>query len=478
MPPKLLLLPLPLSLLLLLLVPLPPSTAIPLPHARPPPSQRRFNSSVVNAAIASLSSRMRDPDLATLFSNCLPNTLDTTVSHFCHGCGPGGGPDAFVITGDITAQWLRDSTNQLLPYLPFAPQDPNLAALACGLVRRQARDILHDPFANAFNYAEEGGPHQGDVRTPPMTPHVFEGKFELDSLAAFLRLSNGVYNWTGAACLANSSEWVGAAALVVSTVRGMQRSSEETLDAPAYLFERKAYAATDTTELQGAGPPAAPDTGMARSAFRPSDDATKLPFLVPANAMMSVELGRLGATLRALSQDVLAANATALSAQLRAGIEAHATPNNRTYAYEVDGYGGAFYCDDANIPSLLSLPLLGYLNASDPAYVATRAAVLSPRTNPYFFHGPAGEGVGGPHEGLGYIWPMSVIVRAMTSDSDAEIEEALGTLVNSSAGTGFLHESFYRSDVTKYTRPWFAWVNGLFGELVLQLARERPHLLF
>jgi len=147
------------------------------------------------------------------------------------------------------------------------------------------------------------------------------------------------------------------------------------------------------------------------------------------------------------------------------------------YAFEVDGYGGQTIMDDANIPSLLALPYLGYTSRTDPLYLATRAVLLSP-SNPYYFNGTAGSGIGGPHVGLDYIWPMSLIARALTSTSDEEIMYCLNTLKVSSAGTGWLHESYHKNDVLEFTRPWFAWVNGLYGQLIMQLAVERPHLIF
>ena len=70
------------------------------------------------------------------------------------------------------------------------------------------------------------------------------------------------------------------------------------------------------------------------------------------------------------------------------------------------------------------------------------------------------------------IWPMSLIMRALTSDDDAEIRRCVEMLVNTDGGTGFMHESFHKDDPSKFTRPWFAWANTLFGELILRLADE------
>jgi uncharacterized protein len=159
--------------------------------------------------------------------------------------------------------------------------------------------------------------------------------------------------------------------------------------------------------------------------------------------------------------------------------------------------------DDANIPSVLSLPYLGYCQPNNTLYVQTRKFLLS-SANPYYFAGSyvvhgmptnnerqsldadvlfchessAGEGIGGPHVGINYIWPMSIMIRALTSTDDKEIELCLEMLKHSTAGTGVMHESFYKSDAGDYTRPWFAWANSLFGELILTLAAQRPHLIF
>jgi meiotically up-regulated gene 157 (Mug157) protein len=213
--------------------------------ARIPPEQRRFVSPAIDAVIDDVSSRLRDPDVAKLFVNAYPNTLDTTVWNFTDSTPY---PDSFIITGDIHAQWLRDSTNQILPYLPYAKPsiDAKLHRLACGLINRQARDILHDPFANAFNYDETGGQHMDDKRYPPMTAHVFEGKYELDSLAAFLKLSFGVYNWTGDFSCVDPVKWKKAVSLVIQTITAMQASTEEDFDTPSYLFQRQTTVATDT----------------------------------------------------------------------------------------------------------------------------------------------------------------------------------------------------------------------------------------
>lgn len=465
----------------------------PLPHVRP--QSPKFTSVAVNSLIDDYVSRMANPDLATLFSNCFPNTLDTTVQFYAPST-PTSKPSAFIITGDIDAQWFRDSANQLLPYMSLAASDPALSDLMCGLILRHAADVTHDSFANSYNFNASGAGHQDDQRFPPMTKEVFEGKYELDSLAAVMKLASAYYNATGdAACFLTDAAWSNAMQRLLQTIQSMQAATSDPSASP-YRFQRVSSTPTETQELDGMGPPTA-YTGMSRSPFRPSDDATTFPYLIPAQAMTVVELRKLAAMIgefktrdesaqlstdHALQLSQLQSVAGQLAAEIDAGIQQFGVlkrPGSGTalYAYEVDGFGSANLMDDANIPSLLSLPYLGYVSASDPVYQSTREFVWS-GSQGFYWAGTAGRGIGGPHAGYGQIWPMSVVMFGMTSESDAEISWALESLVNSSAGTGFLHESFNKDDVTKFTRPWFAWVNGIFGEFILKLAKERPYLIF
>ncbi len=413
--------------------------------------------------------RIADPELAAMFVNCFPNTLDTTVE-------PGtfeGKPDTAVITGDIPAMWLRDSSAQVWPYLPFARRDARLRALLEGVVRRQARCLLIDPYANAF---------MADLHAPPlswsrtdqteMRPGVGERKYELDSLCYPIRLAHGFWKATG-----NTEpfdeRWHEAMRLVVATMRVQQRKQ----GLGPYHFQRAAPSPTETLDEKGYGNPVNP-VGLIFSGFRPSDDACVLPFLVPSNLFAVRSLRQLAEMAAVLHDPALANDADALAREVEAALREHAiatTPNGTIWAYEVDGFGGQMLMDDANVPSLLGLP---YLDASPDAalYARTRSFVWSPR-NPWFFRGTAGEGIGGPHEGAGMIWPMSQTIYALTSTSDAEIRSAVRMLRNGSAGSGFVHESYNRDDPKQFTRAWFAWANTLFGELIGGLAARRPELL-
>jgi meiotically up-regulated gene 157 (Mug157) protein len=270
--------------------------------------------------------------------------------------------------------------------------------------------------------------------------------------------------------------WARAMLLVVQTMRAQQRKND---DGP-YRFERKNRHATETLMLKGVGAPTR-RVGLIHSMFRPSDDACTLPFLIPSN-LFAVAALRMLATIHreARGDSAAAADCLALADEVDAALQAHGRVDDgaggKVWAYEVDGFGNAIFMDDANVPSLSALPLLGICSPRDPLYRRTRSLAWSAR-NPYFFRGTAAEGIGGPHKGLGMIWPMSIIVRAMTSEDDAEIRQCLRWLKSTHAGTGFMHESFDKNDPSRFSRSWFAWANGLFGELILDLERRRPALL-
>jgi len=428
---------------------------------RPPLAQRKFTSDAVEAKIQQVKAALADPELAWLFENCYPNTLDTTVRYGTLD----GKPDTFVITGDIDAMWLRDSTAQVWPYLPLARDDRKLRDLLAGVVHRQTRCVLIDPYANAFNFGPTGSEWSKD-RTR-MKPELHERKWEIDSLCYTVRLAHGYWKATAdASCF--DKAWQSAAALIVQTFREQQRKQSR----GPYSFQRVTANPTDSLPQDGYGNPTRP-CGLIHSAFRPSDDACIFPFLIPSNlfAVTALEqLREIHATV--LGNQSFAEQCRVLGAEVRQAIDAHARAvhgvHGEIYAYEVDGFGNRLFQDDANVPSLLSLPYLGCCELDDPMYLRTRAFVLSD-DNPYFYRGPAGEGLGGPHSGLGMIWPLGIITRALTSRDRKEIAACLAELKATHAGTGFMHESFSRTDASHFTRKWFAWANTLFGELILKV---------
>jgi len=436
---------------------------------RPAPGDRKFISQAVEGKIAEVKRALGpDSELAWMFENCFPNTLDTTV----RVGAVGGKPDTFVITGDIAAMWLRDSSAQVWPYLPLMRDDKPLQNLIQGVIRRQTGCILIDPYANAFNFDSEGSEWDHDFTA--MKPELHERKWEIDSLCYPIRLAHGYWQITHDTS-GFDSRWDEAMRTVLKTFREQQRR-----DGPGpYSFRRQTTTPNDTLNLDGYGNPVKP-CGLIASGFRPSDDACIFPFLIPSNMFAVTVLRSLAELADAVQRADLAHQALSLADEVGSALKQRATAVQGTHgsisAYEVDGFRNRIFMDDANVPSLLALPYLGCVSVSDPTYQSTRRFVLS-RENPYFFKGRAAEGIGGPHVGLGMIWPLSIIMRGLTSTDENEIFSCLMTLQRTHAGTGFMHESFNQDDPSKFTRAWFAWANTLFGEFVLKVLTEHPQVL-
>ncbi len=440
---------------------------------RPPASARRFASKAVEAEIKAIKARIADPEIAWLFENCYPNTLDTTVEMGVVD----GKPDAFVITGDIEALWLRDSSAQMQTYVHLAAKDADLRRVFQGLIARQARCILIDSYANAFMKDPNARTNLEWSQTDrtDMKPGVAERKWEVDSLCYPMRLAHAYWVATRDKTPFDAL-WSQAMARAVATFREQQRK-----DGPGpYHFQRVDKSPTETVMLGGYGAPTR-KVGLIHSMFRPSDDSTVLPFLIPSNLFAVMALRMLAAVQREARGDGAAAeDALALAAEVEAALAKHGRmpdgQGGEVWAYEVDGFGNAIFMDDANVPSLSGLGLLGVADRRDPLFRRTAALAWSER-NPYFFKGSAAEGIGGPHVGMDMIWPMSIIVHARNSEDDAVIRQCLRWLKATHAGTGFMHESFHKDDPSNFTRKWFAWTNGLFGELILDLVQRKPALL-
>ncbi len=436
---------------------------------RPPLSKRKFISEAVEAKISEVKKHISDEELAWMFENCFPNTLDTTVDFKIIN----GRPDTFVITGDIHAMWFRDSTVQVTPYLPLANSDKKLKDLLAGVINRQSKCILIDPYANAFNDGPAGSQWEKDLTE--MKPELHERKWEVDSLCYPIRLAYNYWKTTGDESCFNK-DWHDAMRLVVKTFKEQQRKESK----GPYSFMRVTGWQTDTVAGSGYGNPIKP-VGLICSTFRPSDDATIFLFLVPSNHFAVVSLKQLAEMLAVLVRDAeLADECILLASEVETALKEYAEAEHlhygKIYPYEVDGYGNKLFMDDANIPSLLSLPYLGCCSIVDPVYQNTRRFLFS-ENNPYFFKGSAGEGIGGPHAGFGKIWHLSIIMRALTSTDQNEIKMCLQMLKQTHAGTGFMHEAFDKDDSNNFTREWFAWANTLFGELIIKIYNEHPHLL-
>lgn len=476
-----------------------------LPYQRPHPKCRTFHSDVIEKVIEDVTSRMKDPDLARLFENTFPSTTDTTVKFHTSGSerkkrdgtnmnsfeeGQWEGPQSFIITGDIIAEWLRDSTNQLSPYQTLAKKDPKIHQLILGAINTQSEFVIESPYCNAFQpppisnlpITSNG---QDDVVHPVYEPTVvFECKYELDSLAHFLALGNDFNEHTGSTEFLNS-RWYRALDTLLDVI---EEQSKGTFDPENGLFRRNQYTfsritntGTETLNLNGVGNPLNGGTGLVRSAFRPSDDATILGFFIPANAQMAMELKRTATILEAAGKAELAQKVGELSQRITKGIWEHGVVEHRlfgkVFAYEVDGYGSSILMDDANYPSLLALPLMGFVDVSDEIYQNTRRMLLSKSSNPYYLTGRDFHGIGGPHIGLMNAWPMSLLVQARTSNDDEEIAGCIDLVLRSSK-LGLIHESVNVNILSSYTRSWFAWANGVFASTILDLAKRKPHLIF
>ena len=440
------------------------------PVVRIPEDKRKFKSVAVERTIQRVQSSIGNKELAWMFGNCFPNTLDTTVDFEMID----GRPDTYVITGDIDAMWLRDSSAQVWPYLAIMKEDPALQQLIAGVINRQTRCVLKDPYANAF-YKDESKVSEWKSDVTQMKPGVHERKWEIDSLCYPIRLAYRYWKNSGDTTPFDAA-WRKAVALTVQTFREQQRKSAK----GPYSFMRRTEIQTDTVAGRGFGNPAKP-VGLIYSIFRPSDDATVFPFLVPSNFFAVVSLRQAAEMLETIHHDTAAAaDCMALADEVTQALDAHATVSHpkagKIYAYEVDGYGDYYCTDDGNIPSLLSLPYLGAVKPNDKTYQNTRRFLLS-AGNPYYCIGKSASGLGGPHVGIDMIWPLGVIIEGLTSLQDAEIRQCLLTLQKTHAGTGFMHEAFHKDNPQKFTRSWFAWANTIFGELVLKTFNERPQVL-
>ncbi|MCJ1715501.1 glycoside hydrolase family 125 protein [Curtobacterium sp. VKM Ac-2922] len=397
-------------------------------------------------------------DVAARVEESLTRTLTDTITVDEDGT-------AFVITGDIPAMWLRDSTTQMLPYLRFARGCEPLAEVLAGIVRRQFRLIEHDPYANAFN-ARPSGAHfdDGDLCDDPL---VWEQKYEVDSLAYPVQFAHRLWRATGRTDLFDER-----AHRVLRTIVDQLRA-ETDHEHSSYRFVRDSPLPTETLARDGRGTPVAV-TGMTWVGFRPSDDACTYGFNVPENLHAAQALLALSDVARSVYGDEgLADDADDLRTTILAGVAAHGVVEHdgeRVYAYEVDGQGGVVLMDDANMPSLLSLPFDAPDVIDRDVTAATRRMVLGP-TNPYWFRGTAAQGIGSAHTEPEHVWPIALCVEGITGTPERR-RELLDVLVATDAGTGRMHESFHVDDPTSFSRPWFSWADAMFCELALTVVDD------
>ncbi|SCU99297.1 LADA_0H18822g1_1 [Lachancea dasiensis] len=491
-----------------------------LPFQRPPKNCRTFQSPLVELFLPEFTKRLKNRDLARLFENTFPNTIDTTI--LWHVTGEANRklnnhklkpllyrnevPETFVVTGDIHAEWLRDSAWQLSVYQPFIQHDVALRELVRGAINTQAQLLMENPFCNAFNpppycEVERASSTIDKVRPLPDWKRAFECKYEIDSLASFLTLSRQFYENAPHDDRFSfiNIDWLIAVKRVIDVIilESTPTYGEDGAPNPfPYVFQRDTNVASETLPLAGTGNPVNGGTGLVRSAFRPSDDSTIFQFFIPGNAYLAVELEGIsrilqsylkhlpGGTPNPINVKDILETATELSVRIRQGIMEHGIVTHpkfgKVFAYEVDGFGSSLLMDDANIPSLLSLPELGFIDASDPVYENTRKMIMCKEGNPYFIQGSHLQGIGGPHIGIHNVWPLSMIVAIRTSHDDQEITELLSAILESTGGLGLIHESIqaFSPHGRAYTRPWFAWANSEFAKAIIHLAQTKPHLVF
>lgn len=397
------------------------------------------------------------PKLRRVFLNCFPNTLQTTTK--LHEDGT-----SYIFTGDIPAMWLRDSSAQVRQYLLLAKDDADVRRIIAGLVRKQLTYIQIDPYANAFNEVELPLEEIHHRDLTKLNGWVWERKYEIDSLCYPIQLSYLYWKSTGDTSLFDG-EFKTVAHIIMDLWTTEQRHAEHS----PYRFERMDCRKTDTLKNHGLGMPVN-YTGMTWSAFRPSDDANTYGYLIPANMFAVVVLRY----LTEIAQDVygdtpLAAKAAQLAEEIDDGIQTYGVVHHpkygRIYAYETDGYGNYNLMDDANVPSLLAIPYLGYTTADDPIYQNTRRFILS-EDNPYYFAGEKARGIGSPHTPHRYIWHIGLSMQALTAVDPQETQELIELILSTDADCDYMHEGFDADDPHQFTREWFAWANSLFAELI------------
>lgn len=404
--------------------------------------------------------KQRYPALAPLARQCFLNTMETTVTQLSDG-------SFFVITGDIPAMWLRDSAAQLKPYLKYAGADEELKKIVRSVIGKYAFYVNLDPYTNAFNSAELGQRWSDADRSNFMSGWIWERKYEVDSLCAPLYLTHEYYTVTHDQTIF-TPELHSMLNVILATFRTEQRHGESS---PYWFVREDAPVPSDTIPMHGKGRPVN-FTGMTWSGFRPSDDSCKFGYLIPANMMAVVALRKAAELAEEGFGDVaLKTGLLELSDEIEDGIETYGVVDHpkygKIYAYETDGFGNYNLMDDANSPSLLAIPYLGYRPADDPVYQNTRRFILS-EDNPYYYSGTAARGVGSPHTPPRYIWHIGLCMQILTSTDANEKRECFDMISRTHAGTNFMHEGFDVDDPAKFTRPWFAWANTLFAQTLAQ----------
>lgn len=402
--------------------------------------------------------KINDDKIYQMFKQCFYSTLKTSLKVI--------DDKTYIITGDIDAMWLRDSSCQVHHYLPFLKDELELKQQIKGLIKNQLHYIRIDPYANAFLKDKDVEREYYD--TTIMKPYVWERKFELDSLCYPIKLAYEYYKNSEDNSIFDE-EFLQTVKLIISIFKLEQHHENS-----EYTFKRdmaKKWGLLKTETLQNNGKGFNTNyTGMIWSAFRPSDDACAFNYNIPANMFCSEILGYLIEILTCYyNEEELVETIKQLQFEIDYGIELFGIVDNskygKMYAYETDGFNNYILMDDANVPSLLSIPYLHYQKLDKEIYQNTKKFILS-LDNPYYYQGSNLEGIGSPHTWKDYVWPMSLIMQSLTSDDLNEKRKLLKMVVDNTDETYYCHESVNVDDDSKYTRAWFCWANSLFAEMV------------
>ncbi len=405
--------------------------------------------------------KVKYPELAPFFKGCFLNTIETTVTKLDDG-------GYFVITGDIPAMWLRDSASQLTHYIRYTNEDEDLKEIIRSVIARHAKFVCLDPYANAFNAVPNSKSHKDD--TDFSHELIWERKYEVDSLCASLYLAYQYYNET-----LDTSIFTEEFHQMMWKIVEVFKNEQNHFKNSTYYFNRTNCPTIDTLPNDGKGNDVL-YTGMTWSGFRPSDDRCLYGYLVPSNMMAVCALKKAAQMASEGYEDTkLESECRSLAFDIDEGIKEHGVYDHDSYGkifvYETDGMGNMLLMDDANSPSLLSAPYLGYVKPDNEIYQNTRRFILS-HNNPWYFEGTVAKGIGSPHTGTDKIWHISLTMQALTATDPEEIKECIRMLTTTHAGAYLMHESFHKNDDTDFTRPWFAWANSLFAELMIRLAEE------
>mmetsp|Transcript_1243 Transcript_1243/g.1875 ORF Transcript_1243/g.1875 Transcript_1243/m.1875 type:complete len:546 (+) Transcript_1243:76-1713(+) len=427
-----------------------------------------------------------DADSLAMCDRALWHTLETTAIVLPDG-------DTFIHTGDIDDLWLRDSAAQVHPLLvPFGDDggslvesDSRLARVVSGLIKRTAMYIRHDPYANAFRI-DDSYVFSAEQKKIGRHDLISTWNYELDSACYYIRMVYYFYkSLPDHPVLRNPSVREAVEIMIDLWIAEQDHESDQYPTGPLFDCKNcgKPYRYPGLAR-DGKGTKVK-KVGLTWSGFRPSDDECKYGYLVPANMFAVVVLGYVEELAPKLwNNNDLTTKARALRLEIDQGIQEHAIVDHpkygKVYAYEVNGMGDYLLMDDANVPSLMSIPYIGYNYVSE-IYANTRRFILS-TDNPTYQKGrnyDTGEieGYGSPHMSQAIknnIWPMSLAIQALSSDDVKEKLRLVQKLTSATGGTGWMHESFDVSNPKKFTRSWFCWADSLYAELVMSLTKACP----